>query len=230
MANDIFGELVDWWKENNGQVKHISFDQALLNSLISVGVMLPSESIANREVILDWHQDSEETYESIVSIDIENQERVRTVLIAGYAVVTPPGIPIEEVAEIWRKRGNKLSSKGVNLPKWFLVWRGTIYVYYPPYNLTEYLNDFKLDNIENLELAQSLRKTLKALADLSIQPLGLTHSLRTNGLEVYFCGMGFNVGESIAETSDKLLEKFEKDVLRSLPESFRASYSDINFQ
>jgi len=55
----------------------------------------------------------------------------------------------------------------------------------------------------------------------------LAHSLRTNSLQVYYCGLGFNIGGSTSESPGKLIDSYEKEIMPLFPEYFRDIYYAI---
>lgn len=226
MSENIFEELAEWW--NLSRNRDTPYEKALLASLLELGIMNKGETLISKRVIQEWEQDSEETYNSIVGFDFESKDRTRSVMVAGYAIVTPPGIPIEERAQIWRKRAENLSNNGVKIPTWYLVWKGTIYTFYPHFNIVEYTNNFKLEDLEISQIAQGLREIFKGLSKLSLIPLGLPYSLRTDSLSIYYCGMGFDIGESSGASSNDLIKTYEEDLLPHLPDSIKQAYNHIS--
>lgn len=225
MSENIFDEFVDWWNTTNKR-SNVDYDKALRAALSSIGVLNANEKIIDREVVTDWQRASDEIYESIVTLNIEGVTTTRTVMVAGYAVVTPPGISIEDRIDLWRKRYELLKLSGVNMPDWYLVWRGTIYVNVPTHKLGEYLRKYRIDPFEQYSLAENLYFLLNNLSKLSILPLGLYSSLRTDSFKVYYSGLGFDVGEPTTISPIELLERYELEVLPSFPDDFRKYYLD----
>jgi len=177
MSDDIFGDLAEWWlHESHSREKDLPAEEVLVAALQALGIMREDELILSRRVISDWHPKTEETYESIVAIDFENVCGARTEMVVAYAIVTLPGMPIEERMRVWVERAKRLAGAGINVPIWHLAWRGTIYARYPPHNLVDYLRDYGLDDVDSTRLAESLLRTLGGLAIFPLQ-IGLVVSL-----------------------------------------------------
>lgn len=227
MGENIFFDLAEWWLSEHASRKELPFEKAFQTALTFLGIKENGEVVISKRVLQDWYADSEETYTSVVAIDLGDEVRVRTVMIAAYAIVTPPGIPIEERINIWKTRTEKLINAGVTVPEWYLTWKGTIYTQYPHLDLVEYIKRKDLVISEVKELAESLSTTLRGLASLSLQPLGLPYRLRTDSFRVYFCGMGFDVGESTDIPASELLMKYEDMILPYLSEIFIKLYKQI---
>ncbi len=227
MAEDVFGELGEWWLHNHASSKDLPMDKAFRASLSYLGIMKDGEHVLSKRILKEWYPDSDETYMTLGEIDFESSDRVRTELIAAYAVVTPPGIPIAERIEIWGERAEKMRQAQVSIPDWFLVWRGTIFTRHPHLDLVEYLTKTDVDGMDQNDLALSLSKTLKGLASLSLEPLGFPYRLRTDNFNVFFCGMGFDVGESTGVSPEKLLVNYEQQILPHLPPKFVLKYKQL---
>lgn len=223
MSLEIFDELADWWISKHTLAKNPAIETAIVSALLELGIIGEDETILSRRIVQDW-QESEDVYSAVVAVDTEGPSHVRTVLLAAYAVITPPPLPIDERIAIWQKRIEKLGEVGVTIPHWFLIWKGTIYTDYPPHNLFQYLEENTLTNDETNLMASSLAKTLVGLAKLKLNPLALSHSLRTDSLQVFYCGMGFDAGDSGSVSSDQLLKDYESELFAQLPESFVMDY------
>ncbi len=227
MTNNAVEDFGNWWIAEKVSSKNLDISKASNAALRELGVLFPDEVIVSERTLEDWHQDSEETYNSVFALDIENQERVRSVIISAYAIVTPPGIPINDRLIIWQERANRLVQAGVSTPKWLLIWKGTIYVNLPPHKLSDYLSDSRLTDDEIGELAKSLKQLLFRLSALSLNPLGLFYHLRTDGFLVYYCGMGFDVGEPDEIQDANKLREYELQVLPYLTDAFQKKYYEI---
>lgn len=217
MANNIFGEFVEWWIESNYRNKDLSEDSSFHASLVELGLIKSNWKIVKKNIIEDWYRDSEEFYTSIGSIDVEFDGDIQTKLLAAFAVVTPPvGISIEERIEIWRDRVDKISDVGVITPNWVLDWKGTIFLELPPHNLFEFFSDFTPSTVVKENLLTSLWNNLRALASLGLLPLDLVSNLRTDGLDVYYCGMGFDLGDTTNTQFEELIDEYENMIFPKL--------------
>ncbi len=227
MKNNAVDDLGNWWIAEKASSKDLDVSKANNAALRELGVLFLDEVIVSERILADWHQDSEDTYNSVFALDIENQERIRSVIISAYAIVTPPGISINDRLIIWQERADMLARGGVLIPKWLLTWRGTIYINLPPHKLSDYVKEHQMTDNEIGELAVNLKQLFINLSTLSLNPLGLFHHLRTDSFSVYYCGMGFDVGEPDENKNVNKLSQYEQQVLPYLPDRFQKKYYEI---
>jgi hypothetical protein len=224
MGEVIFGDLIEWWRTQDVAADASDDADELTSAMRELGVMESVESIVSKEVVFDWKQESEDFYTSLVSIDLSGADRVRTVRIIARAVITPPLLPIETRIEEWERRMARLREAGLVVPRWYLIWHGTIYADYPPHQLTDFITRFPLDPYDLTTLTTSLVTSLRALASLSLTPLSLIESLRTDGMRVFYCGLGFDLGSATLQDPEGLLQEYEAQILSSCSDAFRSSY------
>ena len=213
MADNIFEDLCEWLHYSYKKSDPIRYsDNDLQEALYELGIAGRGEVIYSKRIIEDWHIDSGDTYTTIVEIDLSNNERIKTIGIIAHAIVTPPGISLEDRLMMWLEQIKNLDSAGVVVPRWYLAWKGTAYIQYPPHKLVEYIQPETNRNEIN-DLASDLAKIFTGLSALSLRPLGLLHHLRTDGLRVYYCGLGFDIGASTNESANSLITEYEDQVL-----------------
>ena len=225
--NNLFDEIIDWWCSENSLHKTSSLNETkIVDALKSLGIQKENETLISKEIITDWYQNSEDTYLTIGKIALESQSTIRTLNIAGYAVVTPPGISLEDRIEIWESRSKELRGAGINIPEWYLVWNNTIYTYYPHLSLIDFLSK-DLNDYILVDFAKELKDILVKLISLNIAPLNLPYAFRTNSLQVFYCGMGFDIGNILDSDSVPFLGDFEKELLPHFSDKFQEIYSNI---
>lgn len=230
MAADLVEDIIEWWQSEYGKKRGITHKkplEILTYAFQELGIIHQDEVILSSHITKDWIQESEETFVSLVESDVKCDGHVRTTSTIAFAIVTPPGIPIENRVDEWQARADRLRNCGVNVPTWYLIWHGTIYAYWPHHSLSKYL-EYDLPNEDLHELAESLMVNFNGLGALALRPLGLLPSLRTNGYEVFYCGeLGFNTGISSRRKPEPMIKEYEREVLPYLPEKFRKVYYEI---
>lgn len=234
VAENAILDLVEWWKSTQAPLSYsnLSITEVISRALCAIGVMREDETLIAREVEKDWHQDSEEAFTSIIKFEIESLERIRTVHIACYAVITPPltGLDISDRITQWRTRIDSLRSYQVNIPKWYLIWRGTIYAEHPSHSLMEYLSEPDLEPADIEELAKDVWQIFRGLSELAFNPLSIRYSLRTDSFRVFYTGMGFDLGVSNSLSIDEPINEFEEETLPFTPMLFQETYHRIKRQ
>ena len=234
MAENAILDLAEWWKSTQAPVSYadLNIKEVVSRALCTIGVMREDETLIDSEVEKDWHQDSEEAFTSIIKFEIDSPERIRTVHIACYAIITPPltGLGISDRITQWRERIESLRSHQVNVPKWYLVWSGTIYVEHPSHSLTEYVLEPDLERADIDDLAKDVWQIFRGLSDLRFSPLGLRHSLRTDSFRVFYTGMGFDLGASNTLNTEDSIDDFEEQTLPFTSTTFQEIYHQIKRQ
>lgn len=225
MAETIVDDLLDWWnfKKDEARVGYTKKDDLEL-ALRVLNVISSEEMLESYEIEAEWFQESEEFFKSVCSFEITGKDKSRTLYVAAYAVITPPPLSIIDRIEGWRDNIMKLNDLGVQTPTWLLIWRGSIFTQHPPFLFSEYLENRDLDEVTLQDLAYSLKKSLQALARYSPVLLSLLSYLRTDGLSVYYCGFGFDLGGVTVTDFENNLSKLEGEVLLSAPAKFREKY------
>lgn len=225
MPDDLFQELVEWYNDQNQAELPLDQLNSLEVSLRSLGLVAKLEAIVDASVQSSWFQDSVETYSSTGVINIEDQHKVRSETIAAYALISPPPIDLESRAREWLARRNKMEKVGIPVPKWHLIWKATIFASYPPFSFDEFISSNELDQEEIDDFGRDLNGIIGGMAQLGVKPLNLMNNIRTNGLNLFYCGMGFDIGTP-STVVDQQQNQFllEASILDQLPQSIIDSY------
>ena len=98
MAADLVEDIIEWWQSEYGKKRGITHKkplEILTYAFQELGIIHQDEVILSSHITKDWIQESEETFVSLVESDVKCDGHVRTTSTIAFAIVTPPGIPIE---------------------------------------------------------------------------------------------------------------------------------------
>jgi len=126
----------------------------------------------------------------VLVIGKNNQEYLRKIILKAYGGFSPP----EEKVRSWQARSLILSAHGIPISRVYSVFHGVLFAEFVESNLIEFLA--ANNNAEcKVWAAKNLDGIIDGLDDLRAHPVLLLPDLRTDGLRIYVCDFGEDLGE-----------------------------------